>query len=183
MIEVSYPETALHAREVADLALRVGLYLGLPGEALAAVEMAGCFHDVGKAAVPERVLRKPGPLNRTEWRLMAYHVDSGVELLRHLPDCAPIARVVRHHHERWDGAGYPDGLAGDEIPRASRIVGVCDAYAAMVADRPYRSALDPLVAREELRREAGSQFDPDVVKALLEATPPGPSEASNAKGI
>jgi HD-GYP domain-containing protein (c-di-GMP phosphodiesterase class II) len=183
MIEVSFPETALHAREVADLALRVGCFLGLPGEALAEVEMAGCFHDVGKAAVPERVLRKPGPLNRTEWRLMAYHVDSGVEILRHLPECAPIARVVRHHHERWDGEGYPDGLAGDEIPRASRIIGVCDAYAAMVADRPYRPALDPLVAREELRREAGSQFDPDAVRALLEATTPDPSPGAHAKGI
>jgi HD-GYP domain-containing protein (c-di-GMP phosphodiesterase class II) len=183
MLEISYPETALHARAVADLTLRVGCFLRLPGEALAEVETAGCFHDVGKAAVPERVLHKPGPLNRTEWRLMAYHVESAVELLRHLPECAPVARVVRHHHERWDGDGYPDGLAGEQIPRASRIVGVCDAYAAMVADRPYRPALDPVMAREELRREAGAQFDPEAVRALLEATTPGPNGASLAKGI
>jgi putative nucleotidyltransferase with HDIG domain len=183
MFEVSHPETAAHAREVADLALRVGCFVGLPGDALAEVEMAACFHDIGKAAVPEQVLRKPGPLNRTEWRLMAGHVESSVELLKHLPECEPVARVVRHHHERWDGGGYPDRLAERDIPRASRIVGVCDAYAAMVADRPYRPALSPLMAREELRREAGSQFDPEAVRALLEATTPGPRRAASAKGL
>jgi HD-GYP domain-containing protein (c-di-GMP phosphodiesterase class II) len=105
---------------------------------------------------------------------MACHAEWGAELLRNLPDCETVAAIVRHHHERWDGRGYPDGLARRDIPHASRIIGVCDAYAAMVSDRPFRPALDPIVARNELRRVAGAQFDPDAVKALLGAIAPTP---------
>jgi two-component system, cell cycle response regulator len=113
------------------------------------------------------VLLKPSQLDGSEWQVMACHAEWGAQLLAHLPGCATAATIVRHHHENWDGSGYPDGLVAEKIPRASRIIGVCDAYAAMVADRPYRPALRPAVAREALIGAAGSQFDPDAVDALL----------------
>jgi HD-GYP domain-containing protein (c-di-GMP phosphodiesterase class II) len=172
MMEIRDPATAAHARAVAWLALRVGRLLRLSGEALAALELAASFHDLGKAAIPDRVLLKPGPLDLAEWRLVTRHAEWGAVLLRPLPDCARVATIVLHHHERWDGGGYPDGLVRGSIPRASRIIAVCDAYGAMVSDRPYRAALDPADAREQLRLGAGSQFDPDAVRAFLTAVTP-----------
>jgi HD-GYP domain-containing protein (c-di-GMP phosphodiesterase class II) len=166
-MEIRDPITAAHSRQVAGLVLRVGYFMGLPEGELAEVELAASFHDIGKTAVPDEVLLKAGPLDRSEWGCMACHSEWGAELLRHLPDCAGVASIVRHHHERWDGGGYPDGLRGRNIPSPSRIIGVCDAYDAMIADRPYRRALDPIVAREKLRQGAGSHFDPDAVEALL----------------
>jgi HD-GYP domain-containing protein (c-di-GMP phosphodiesterase class II) len=171
------PVTAEHGREVAALVVRLGHFLGLPRAELAELVLAARFHDIGKAAVPDRVLLKPGPLDGAEWKCMACHPEWGAELLRHLPGCEGVASIVRHHHERWDGGGYPDGLERRDIPPASRLIGVCDAYAAMVADRPYRPALHPLAARERLREGAGSQFDPDAVDALLEALLPPPFES------
>jgi HD-GYP domain-containing protein (c-di-GMP phosphodiesterase class II) len=173
IIEIHSPAIAAHARDVASLARRAGSFMGLTGGALAELELAANFHDVGKTAVPDRVLLKPGPLDGSEWRLMTCHAEWGAELLMHLPDCATIASVIRHHHERWDGSGYPDGLVGGEIPRASRLIGVCDAYAAMVANRPYRDALRPIAARETLARASGSHFDPDAVSGLLGALSQG----------
>jgi putative nucleotidyltransferase with HDIG domain len=167
MMETSDPDTSEHAREVAELVLRAGRLLGLVGLELEELELAARFHDIGKVAVPEDVLRKPGPLDADECALMACHVEWGAEMLRHLPDCESIAEIVRHHHERFDGCGYPDGLRASEIPLPSRIIAACDAYGAMVSDRPYRSALDHPTAVQELRRGSGSQFDPDAVAALL----------------
>jgi putative nucleotidyltransferase with HDIG domain len=167
MMEISDPDTSEHARDVAQLVLRVGHLLGLAGLELEELELAARFHDIGKVAVPEEVLRKPGPLDADEREVMACHVEWGAEMLRHLPDCESIAEIVRHHHERFDGAGYPDGLSNSEIPLPSRIIAACDAYGAMVSDRPYRSALDYGTAVQELQRGSGSQFDPDAVAALL----------------
>jgi HD-GYP domain-containing protein (c-di-GMP phosphodiesterase class II) len=172
IMELRDPASAQHSRAVAGFAHRVGSVMGLAGEALAELEMAASFHDLGKSAIPDRVLQKPGALDPSEWRVMRSHAEAGAELLRYLPDCAAIAPIVRHHHERWDGYGYPDRLREDETPLASRIIAVCDAYAAMLADRPYRRALHPIVARQELTRGAGSQFDSDVVEALLTALEP-----------
>lgn len=169
MMDLSDPATSEHGRDVAQLVPRVGRLLGIEGEELEALELAARFHDVGKVAVPVEVLAKPGPLDEDERRVMDRHVEWGAELLRHLPGCAPIARVVRHHHERYDGRGYPDGLCGDEIPLASRVIAACDAYGAMVSDRPYRRALAAGEATAELVRCAGTQFDPRAVSALLEA--------------
>ena len=169
MMEVSDPDTSEHAREVAALVPEVGHMMGLGGESLEELELAARFHDIGKTAVPEEVLRKPGPLSEGEWRVMACHVEWGAEILRHLPDCEQIAKIVRHHHEHYDGGGYPDGLKDGSIPLASRIITACDAYGAMLSDRPYRPALDQSTAVDELRRGAGSQFDPDAVAAMLEA--------------
>ena len=170
VMELSDPATSRHGREIAALVPRVGRMLGFHGDAAEELELAAHFHDIGKVAVPEAVLRKPGPLEPHEWELMACHVEWGAELLRHLPACERIARIVRHHHERYDGSGYPDGLAGNEIPLASRIIATCDAYGAMVSDRPYQRALSPAHALSELRDGAGAQFDPGTVAAVLALT-------------
>jgi HD-GYP domain-containing protein (c-di-GMP phosphodiesterase class II) len=170
MMDMSDPATSEHGRDVAGLVPQVGRRLGLDGAALEELELAARFHDVGKVAVPNEILRKPGPLTEGEWRLMKCHVDWGAELLRHVPGCETIAEVVRHHHERYDGAGYPDGLEGEAIPLASRIISACDAWGAMVSDRPYRAALGPEEAVRELEKGAGAQFDPAAVEAVIELT-------------
>jgi HD-GYP domain-containing protein (c-di-GMP phosphodiesterase class II) len=167
VMDLSDPATSEHSRDIAQLVPRVGRLLGIHGDASEELELAARFHDIGKVAVPEAVLRKPGPLDTHEWELMACHVEWGAELLRHLPECASIARIVRHHHERYDGGGYPDGLRGEQIPLASRIITVCDAYGAMISDRPYRRALPHERALAELRDGAGEQFDPEAVAAVL----------------
>ena len=171
VMDLSDPATSEHSRDIAGLVARVGGRLGFDGAECEELVLAARFHDIGKVAVPESVLRKPGPLDEHEWQLMACHVEWGAELLRHLPDCASIARVVRHHHERYDGTGYPDGLRGTQIPLASRIISVCDAYGAMLSDRPYRPALEPAKACDELRSGAGAQFDPNAVDAVLAMEP------------
>jgi HD-GYP domain-containing protein (c-di-GMP phosphodiesterase class II) len=181
IVEIHNPDIAAHAREVASLAHRAGPLMGLTGDELTELELAANFHDVGKTAVPDRVLLKRGQLDGSEWRVMACHAEWGAELIVHLPGCATVASIVRHHHESWDGSGYPDGLAGGDIPRASRMIGVCDAYAAMVADRPYRPALGPTVARETIARAAGSQFDPNAVAAVLEALSRGQRQWASKK--
>ena len=127
----------------------------------------GCLlHDVGKIGVPESILGKPGPLDSAEWELMRRHPQTGARVLRPLGLAPTALDVVLHHHERWDGQGYPSGLAGTDIPLAARIFSVCDALDAMTADRPYRAALPGPVAFERVKLEANGQFDPDVVSEL-----------------
>ena len=172
MMDRTDPETSAHGVHVAGLVPLVGRALGISGSALEELELAAEFHDIGKVAVPTEVLRKPGPLDELERQVMACHVEWGAELLRHLPDCETIAEIVRHHHERYDGTGYPDGLKGCEIPLASRIIAACDAYGAMMADRPYRKALGHELAMRELAEGAGTQFDPDAVAVVLRLAAP-----------
>jgi putative nucleotidyltransferase with HDIG domain len=167
MMDRADPATSRHAVEVAELVPQVGRLLGISGPELEELELAAEFHDIGKVAVPSEVLCKPGPLDELERAVMACHVEWGAELLRHLPDCEVIAEIVRHHHERFDGGGYPDGLTGCEIPLASRVIAACDAYGAMTSDRPYRRALAHDDALRELQDGAGTQFDPDAVDAIL----------------
>jgi putative nucleotidyltransferase with HDIG domain len=169
MLDLSDPYTSEHSRDVAGCVPRAGRLMGFSGTDLEELELAARFHDIGKIAVPLELLQKPGPLDESERSVMACHVEWGAEMLRHLPDCEPIARIVRHHHERFDGGGYPDGLRDGEIPAASRLIAACDAYDAMMSDRPYRRALAPHRAVEELRHGAGSQFDPDAVAAVLQS--------------
>jgi putative nucleotidyltransferase with HDIG domain len=160
-----------HARAVADLAAAVAEQLGLVDDERQTVQVAALLHDLGKVAVDERLLRKPGPLSADEWSAVRCHPEVGERLAREalaLPEKTVVA--IRHHHERFDGQGYPDGLAGHEIPLAARIVAVADAYDAMTSDRPYRRALTPLQAKTELARCAGTHFCPDVVAAFLSAT-------------
>jgi hypothetical protein len=161
--------TAQHSEDVVRLALVVGELLGLEPASLLELEFAARLHDVGKIRVPDAVLHKPGPLDPAEYDVICCHAGWGAETLASIPGLEAVAAVVRFHHERWDGAGYPDGLSGTRIPLASRIICACDSFAAMTADRPYRLAMNGPDALDEVRSGSGSQFDPAVVDALVEA--------------
>jgi diguanylate cyclase (GGDEF)-like protein len=159
--------TAEHSDSVTDLVVGVGSRLGVDGDDLKALRAASLLHDIGKVAIPDHVLNKPGPLDADEWELMKQHTIIGERILRSIPGMGGTAKIVRHEHERWDGTGYPDGIAGEAIPIGSRIILTCDAYHAMTSDRPYRRALSHADALEELTRNAGTQFDPEVVGILI----------------
>ncbi|HEY1316390.1 MAG TPA: diguanylate cyclase [Gaiella sp.] len=160
------PSLQAHLEGVAALALAVGQRLGLAGAELEELARAAQLHDLGKVAVPDEILRKPGQLDEREWEFIHQHTVVGERILRASPAFRDAATIVRSSHERWDGTGYPDGLAGEEIPRASRIVCACDAFEAMTSSRPYRTARSVEDAVAELRRCSGTQFDPAVVDVL-----------------
>jgi diguanylate cyclase (GGDEF)-like protein len=166
-MQAMQPELDAHAGQVAGLAIRVARRFGLAGEQLEEIGRAAELHCVGKVGIPDTILEKPGPLSRDEWEFMRRHTIVGERLLRTSPSLRPVAVLVRASHERWDGRGYPDGLAGESIPLGSRIVAVCDAYDAMTSDRPYRPAFTHEVACRELRAGAGTQFDQAVVDIFL----------------
>jgi HD-GYP domain-containing protein (c-di-GMP phosphodiesterase class II) len=156
-----------HAEQVAELAARTAERMALPDGMVVRCRLAGWVHDVGKIAVPERILAKPGPLDEGEWAVIRAHPVVGEDIVGRVGLLREAAAAVRHHHERYDGTGYPDRLAGDSIPVEARIVAAADAYVAMTADRPHSAARTPQEAAIELRRCAGSQLDPRVVFALL----------------
>jgi HD-GYP domain-containing protein (c-di-GMP phosphodiesterase class II) len=166
-VEAKDDYTASHEEQVADLTQRVALRLGLSSSRASDVRYAALLHDVGKVAVPSEILLKPGPLDECEWVTMRGHAAAGGKLVASIPAFAHLAPAVRASHERWDGGGYPDGLAGEQVPLAARIIAACDTYEAIVTDRPYRPARTPRDAAAELRRVAGSQLDVRVVEALL----------------
>jgi len=159
--------TAGHSEAVVNLACPLGERLGLDVPALFELELAALLHDLGKVELPTEILQKPGPLDRVERTLMEQHPAWGAELLADISGMEAVATIVRFHHERWDGTGYPDGLERDQIPIASRIVAVCDAYHAMTSDRSYRPALPREHAVAELHADATRQFDPAVVEAFV----------------
>ena len=159
--------TGAHSRDVVERAIEVANQLGLEQAEIADVEKVALLHDIGKIAVPDAILHKPGPLSPSEWEEMRRHPEASAKLVAEVPGLEHLAPALRAEHERWDGAGYPDGLAGEAIPIASRITFVCDAYDAMTTDRPYRRALSPEEAREEIWAGAGSQFCPVCAAALL----------------
>ena len=169
--------TAMHSREVVTLARGVARRLGLDEAQTSEVEHIALLHDLGKIAIPDAILRKPGPLTRHEQTLMRQHPVAGAQILASMPELAHLAAAVRAEHERWDGAGYPDGLAGEQIPIASRITLVCDAYHAMTSNRPYRRAMSAVAAREEIHRMAATQFCPYAAAALLEVLTAEPVHA------
>ena len=158
------PELGAHLKGVARLAAEIGRAANLQAEELDAVIRAAELHDIGKIAIPDRVLHKFGPLDDDEWSLMKTHTTIGERILAAAPAMAPVAALVRSSHERWDGDGYPDRLASEQIPLGSRIIFVCDAYEAMTESRSYRDPISPEDALEELRRCAGTQFDPQLVE-------------------
>jgi diguanylate cyclase (GGDEF)-like protein len=166
-MEAKQPQLDSHSSGVAQLAVAVARRLGMSGEQLDEVGRAAELHDVGKVGIPDRILNKPGPLDRTEWDFMHQHTILGERILSAAPALRPIAAIVRASHEWWDGTGYPDRLAGEDIPAAARIVAVCDAYEAMTTDRAYSRAIGHEAACQELRAMAGSQFDPGVVDAFV----------------
>jgi diguanylate cyclase (GGDEF)-like protein/putative nucleotidyltransferase with HDIG domain len=159
--------TGEHSQAVIEMSSAVARNLGLGQEEVERVRSAALLHDIGKVAIPDEILHKPGPLNDQEWLLMREHPVIGERILRVVPGLGTVARIVRHEHERWDGRGYPDGLAGDQIPIGSRIIIAADTYHAITSDRPYRPARSHSAAIEELSRCAGSQFDPKVTAALI----------------
>jgi two-component system cell cycle response regulator len=161
------PDLQRHMHDVAALARMVGTRLGLDAEDLDVVVRAAELHDIGKVAIPDEILHKPGSLDDADWEFIRQHTIIGERIVGAAEALRPVGRVVRASHERWDGRGYPDGLAGDDIPIGARIVFACDAWDAMTCDRGYRSALSAEVAAEELRTNAGTQFDRNVVAALL----------------
>jgi diguanylate cyclase (GGDEF)-like protein len=161
------PELYSHVEGVGSLAVATGRMLGLRKHELEELARAAQLHDLGKLAVPDEILQKPGPLDEREWAFIRQHTLVGERILRATPALRGVALVVRSSHEHWDGSGYPDGLAGEDIPLASRIVMACDAYHAMTSDRPYRQARTSDAALEELQRLAGTQFDPTVVRVLV----------------
>jgi HD-GYP domain-containing protein (c-di-GMP phosphodiesterase class II) len=167
-LEAKDAHTATHARSIVRHAEGVGRVLGLAGRDLRDVRYGAALHDIGKIAVPEPVLNKPGPLTDDERAQVERHVLVGEQILAPVEFLARVRAIVRHGHERWDGTGYPDRLAGEDIPLGSRIVLACDALDAMTRDRPYRAAMGRAAARDELRLHAGRQFDPNVIGALLD---------------
>ncbi len=162
------PVTELHCQRLAGLAARVGARLGLDVDERDALAYGALLHDVGKIGIPESILQKPGPLTTEERTILRRHPEIGEEICRPLGLSRTVLPVIRHHHERWDGTGYPDRLQGWEIPLGARVVGLVDAFDAMTHDRPYRAAHSSEEALEEIRSRAGRQFDPELAK-LFEA--------------
>ncbi len=162
-------ELGVHLGGVAELASATATRLGVAREDMEAVRQTALLHDVGKVAIPDEILSKPGPLDESEWAFMKRHTVIGERIIAAAPALAVVARLVRSTHERYDGSGYPDALAGEVIPLIARIVAVCDAYEAMVTRRTYRAARETRAAIDELRRCSGTQFDPEVVEAFVSA--------------
>ena len=165
-VEKRDPYTGGHVRRVVLYSILLGHEMGLDADELDRLRIASTLHDVGKIAVPDEVLRKPAPLDEGERRIMERHAQDGAEILSRIRELKDILPGVRHHHERLDGLGYPDGLADPEIPLPARIIAVADTYDAMTTSRPYRRALPPEVAVEEIVRGQGTQFCPQVVAAF-----------------
>jgi putative nucleotidyltransferase with HDIG domain len=168
LLEEDDEYTGHHTEDVVALSVKVAEEMGLDEDLLRATEMGALLHDIGKIAVPDEIINKPGPLDDAEWAIMKTHTIEGERMLQQVGGLlSSVGLVVRASHERWDGGGYPDGLAGEQIPLPARIVSACDAYNAMTTDRSYRKALPLEVAVAELRKNAGTQFAPDVVDALI----------------
>jgi len=167
-LEAKDADTLEHATETSELAVAVGRRLGLRGELLRDLEFAAVLHDVGKIAIPDAILNRRGALSDDEWQLVRDHTRIGERILRDIPFLAPAAATVRSAHERWDGHGYPDGLAGESIPLAARIVFACDTWSVMTSTRPYRAALAEEEAMRRLHAAAGTQLDPEVVDTLVD---------------
>ena len=166
-LEAKDPYTRGHSERVAALSRRVASALGLTSAVVDLVGQAGLLHDIGKIGVPEAILRKPGPLSAEEWESMRAHPVIGAQIVAPFEFFAGVARVIRHHHERWNGSGYPDGLARETIPLEARIVAVADVFDALTSARSYRAALPRGAVRACLATEAGHTLDETVVAALL----------------
>jgi putative nucleotidyltransferase with HDIG domain len=172
VVEADDGYTAEHCRDVVDLAVEVGRRLGLPADRMRNLEFGALLHDVGKVAIPKEIISKPGPLDDDEWEVIRQHTIEGQRMLDRVGGfMGNVGEIVRSHHERWDGGGYPDRLAGEAIPLEARIIACCDAWNAMTTTRAYRAALPDDVAADELRANAGTQFDPAVVALVLAVAP------------
>jgi len=160
--------TRHHSEEVTYLSMLVARELGYPKEQLEAVRISGLLHDVGKIAVPDSILRHPGKLGRDEWDIMQQHPVFGALIVKDVPHLEPVLDGIKHHHEKWDGTGYPEKLAGEDIPEMGRLLAMGDCYSALTTDRPYRKGWLPEAALEEIERCSGTQFDPRLCAIFLE---------------
>lgn len=166
-VQAEYPDATVHSEATARFAGQIARVLGLPDVEVHRIECAAMLHDVGKIAVPREILEKPGPLTPEEWSIVHRHPVESARLVAAVPHFHDLVSAIRHHHEAWDGSGYPEGLKGTAIPLAARILAVADAWDAMTSDRPYRRALDPDEAVRRLLEARGRQFDPAVVDAFM----------------
>ena len=160
--------TGEHSERVTRFALLLGRELQLSDEDLEVLRYGTPMHDLGKIGIEDAILRKPGPLTPEEFDVMKTHTTKGTKIVEMVPDLHQAVPIIRSHHERWDGQGYPDGLAGEDIPLLARVVAVADAFDALVYDTPYRQGQSVDIAFAEIERHQGTQFDPEVVPALLQ---------------
>jgi HD-GYP domain-containing protein (c-di-GMP phosphodiesterase class II) len=185
VLEFEDEYTAQHSRSVVDLVNAVADELGIAPDDRQELEFAAMLHDVGKISIPKEILHKPTALTEREFEVIKHHTIEGQFMLDRVGGLlARVGEVVRSCHERWDGRGYPDGLAGEEIPIAARVVFACDAYNAMTTDRPYRAAMPPEAAIAELSANTGTQFDPKIVAALVKVVERGaPMSVTTSDGV
>lgn len=162
------PYTGNHSRRVSDMACFLCGKLGISHEETQEIHISGHLHDIGKIGVPDRVLLKPGKLNDEEWELMKKHPEIGADILSKCPHFSRIAAIILHHHERWDGKGYPFGAKGTEIPIGARIIAVCDSIDAMASARAYRKALPLDVVKSEIEKNIGIMYDPKIAQVALD---------------
>jgi len=182
VVEADDGYTGKHSKGVVRLALTLGETLGLDAERRRNLEFGALLHDVGKIAIPKEIINKPGKLDPQEWKIIATHTVEGQKMLDRVGGFMhDVGLIVRSHHERWDGSGYPDGLTGDEIPLEARIISCCDAWNAMRTDRSYRHALSHQAALAEMVANSGRQFDPGIVTVFLGLLDGGPAPATAAR--
>ncbi len=170
MLAAASTYTAEHSDDVVLIADAISDEMSIGSPARADLLTAARLHDIGKTSIPLEVIEKAGPLTDEEWELMKEHTLAGQRILSAIPELAVVGTIVRHSHERWDGRGYPDGLAGDEIPLASRVILCADAFDAIRCSRPYREGRSAAASLGEVKRNAGTQFDPEVVDVLVDVT-------------
>jgi len=175
-VEAKDPYTRWHSEQVAHYAIHLARHLQLSKETVESIRIAALVHDIGKIGVPDHILTKPGPLTEQEFRYVRRHPALGADILRDIRMFAGQALLVRHHHERWDGTGYPDGLAGEQIPRGARLLNIADAMDAMLMVRTYKQRYPVLRMLDELTRCAGTQFDPELAAAAVEWSLANPDE-------
>ncbi len=160
--------TSFHSSRVAEMVEALCRFMGITGDQEELFHIAAHLHDVGKIGIRDDVLLKAGRLNDEEWEIMKSHSEQGYEILMKAKLFQDVAVIVRGHHERWDGKGYPDGLAGNDIPLGSRLIAIADSIDAMISDRPYRKGLDVSICKEEIKKNAGIMYDPDIVKVAMD---------------
>jgi putative two-component system response regulator len=160
--------TASHCERLAFISVAMGMIAGIEGEGLMVLHRGGYMHDIGKVGIPDSILFKQGKLTPQEWEVMRTHTTRGVEICRHLKSLLPVVPVIRHHHERWDGSGYPDGLVGEQIPQLARLLQIGDIYDALTSSRPYKEAVSPAKALRIIREETARGWrDPRVVELFF----------------
>lgn len=183
-VEGRDPALGLHCERLALIAVAMGVQLGLPGRDILALQRGGYLHDVGKVAIPDSVLLKPGPLTPEEWVIMKTHPEKGEKICSSLRSLSPVLPIIRHHHEKWDGTGYPDGLSGEQIPLLARILQFADIYDALTADRPYKKAFTSTQAIDIMRSEAAKGWrDPELMRVFETVVPLFASHDTTAESL